>query len=192
MPSLTSRLDAVNTVLTASGESPVSSLTGTTADAANADAIIEEVLRDVQSEGWHFNTEKDVPLVPDVSKNITLPPNVISVDVSTIDFPKLDVVQRGNRLYDKASRSFAFDAPIKAEIVYLLPFEEIPEPARRYVAIRAARVFHDRFVGDARIHSFTSEDEQRARISLTSSNASNADANIFKDSPWTRAMLRRR
>lgn len=190
-PALTSRLDAVNTILTASGESPVSSLGGTTADTANAEAVLDEVLRDVQTEGWHFNTESEVPFTPDNSKLINLPANVAKIDLSASDTQEVDIVQRGTRLYDRKARSYEFKRPLKADVVYLLPFEELPEAARRFIAVKAARIFHDRFVGSETTHRFTEQDEIRARMALTSANTDNADANIFTSNPmfWT---LRRR
>ena len=189
--SLTSRLDAVNTILTASGESPVSSLSDTTADSANAESVLTEVLRDVQSEGWHFNTEKDVPFTPDSTKEITLPANIAQIDLSQSDSSQVDLVQRGVRLYDRKARSYKFQRVVKCDVVYLLPFEELPETARRYVAVRAARVFHDRFIGSETAHRFTAEDEYRSRAALSAANTSNEDCNIFTSNPlfWK---LRRR
>lgn len=180
---MTSRLDAVNTILTACGEQPVSVLDGTTPDAANAEGILDEVLRDVQSEGWHFNTEKEVPLTPTIGGLINLPANVAKIDLSDVDTSNVDPVQRGERLYDRKARSYVFQRAIKADIVYLLPFEELPEAARRYIAVKAARVFHDRFVGSDTLHRFTAEDETRARLALTSSNLDNEDLNFFTTQP---------
>ncbi len=182
-PALTSRLDAVNTILTAVGEQPVSALDGTTADAANAETVLDELTREVQSEGWHFNTENDVPLAPDNSGNINLPTNVAKIDLSINDCSDVDPVQRGTRLYDRKARSYTFTRAIKAQIVYLLPFEEMPEAARRYIAVRAARVFHDRFVGSDTIHRFTQEDEIRARLALFSANLDNEGPNFFTTNP---------
>lgn len=186
---MTSRLDAVNTILTACGESPVNDLTGSTADTANAETVLDEVLRDVQSEGWHFNTEDEVPLTPNGSGLIDLPANVAKIDLSASDTSEVDIVQRGTRLYDRKARSYVFTRPIKAEVVYMLPFEELPEAARRYIAVRAARIFHDRFVGSETTHRFTEEDELRSRMTLTASDLDNADVNIFASNPnfwWLR------
>lgn len=190
-PALTTRLDAVNTILTSCGEQPVSVLSNTTADAANAAALLDEVSREVQAEGWHFNTEKDVPLTPDSSKLINLPDNAIKVDVDPFAYPAIDPVQRGTKLYDRAARSYEFSSPIKAEVVYALPFEELPEQARRYIATKAARVFYARFVGETGGVSFTAQDEAAARASLVKSNLANADINFFRSNPLLAWRLRR-
>jgi hypothetical protein len=182
-PSLTSRLDAVNTILTACGEQPVNSLDGTTADAANAETILDEIVREVQAEGWHFNTEDAVVLTPDTSGNISLPTNVCRVDASQSDLTQVDAVQRGTRLYNRGTHTYTFSKPFTAELVYLLPFEELPETARRLIAVRAARVFHARFIGSEVEHRFTEEDESRARMALKSSDIANSDPNIFTTNP---------
>lgn len=187
---MTTRLDAVNTILTACGEQPVSALTNTTADVANAGTVLDEVLREVQAEGWHFNTEKDVPLTPD-NGLINLPANVIKCDVSVFEYSQLDVVQRGTKLYNRADRTYTFTAPIKAEIVYALPFEELPEQARRYIATKAARIYYSRFVGETGGVSFTAQDEAAARASLIKANLANADINLFRSNPTLGWRLRR-
>lgn len=184
---MTSRLDAVNTILTASGEQPVSALSNSTADVANAESVLDEISREVQAEGWHFNTDKDVPLVPDSStKQITLPANVVKVDVDPFRYYGVDAVQRGTKLYDSKNRTYQFQQNLAAEVVYFLPFEELPEQARRYIAMKAARVFHARFIGDERIFRFTVEEETAARASLVKANLANADVNFFRSNP-TRA-----
>lgn len=178
---LTTRLEAVNTILSAAGESPVVSLTATTADAANAESILDEVSRDVQSAGWHFNTEDEVPFVPDnTSHEIALPSNILKIDLDVYTYPDLDVTQRGPRLYNKATRSYTFNQTVKATVVYYLEFDELPEQARRYITVRAARVFHDRFVGSETQHKFTEIDEYTARQNLVAINLRNADVNIFR------------
>ena len=55
---VTSKLEAVNTMLTAIGESPVNTITSsTTTDVSIALQILDNVSREVQSVGWHFNTD---------------------------------------------------------------------------------------------------------------------------------------
>lgn len=188
---MTTRLDAVNTILTACGEQPVTVLSNTTADVANAESLLDEVSREVQAEGWHFNTEKDVPLTPDGSGFINVPDNVIKCDVDIFEYPTLDVVQRGTRLYNRKDRTYVFSSAIKAEIVYALPFEELPEQARRYIAMKAARVFYGRFVGEQVGFQFTLEDESAARASLQKSNLANADINLFRSNPSVAWRMRR-
>lgn len=185
---MTSRLDAVNTILTASGEQPVSALINTTADVANAESILDETSRDVQARGWHFNTEKDVPFVPDSDGFINLPANVVKIDTDVYRYADIDPVQRGSRLYDRKNRTYVFKRKVEAEVVYFLPFEELPEQARRYIAMKAARVFHTRFIGAEVVFQFTQREEDDALGSLKKAELANADSNFFASNP---AMARR-
>ena len=52
------KLEAVNIVLDAIGESPVSSLTSGLPDAEAAEAKLDEVRTEILSRGWHQNMEK--------------------------------------------------------------------------------------------------------------------------------------
>ena len=53
----TTKLDAVNTMLSAIGEAPVNSLSSGLIEAEIAETILDTVNTEVQSMGWHFNTE---------------------------------------------------------------------------------------------------------------------------------------
>ena len=64
-------------------------------------------------------------------------------------------------------------------IVSLLDFEVIPEQARRYITIRASRIFHDRTLGANALHRFSRQDELVALSILKQAEASVADHNIF-------------
>ena len=91
-----------------------------------------------------------------------------------------DPVLRGSFLYNLAKESFVWDKDFThVQIIYLLNFENIIEQARRYITIRASRIFHDRTLGANAIHRFSKEDELRALSYLKQAEASTADHNIF-------------
>jgi len=75
-------------------------------------------------------------------------------------------------------------------IVSLLDFEIIPEQARRYIAIRASRIFHDRTLGANAIHRFSRQDELVALSILKQAEASVADHNIFNSSDQSKTIAR--
>jgi len=82
MPARTTELESVNTMLSTIGEPPVNSLTGQqTADAAIAKNILDEVSRDVQTAGWHFNTQYGVTLSPSSDGTISIGSDIVRVDV---------------------------------------------------------------------------------------------------------------
>ena len=181
----TTELESVNIMLAAIGESPINSLTGTLpVDARLAQATLTETNKDVQSEGWSFNTEIDVTLTRDaVSKQIALSTDVLRVDPNIHQHPTIDAIQRGLKLYDRLNNKYEFDEDLICTIVYLRTFNEIPEPARRYINIKAARIFVDRLVSDQGLRSYTQQDETRARSILMETDLCNADHNVLRGDP---------
>lgn len=178
---LTSELDAVNIMLGTIGESPISSLDASTgvADAVIARQILSEVAIHVQEEGWHFNVETNFTLTPSSDTGeIYLPANCLEVDTSGPD-ALMDVAMRGRKLYDRTNHTFVFSKNITADLVLMLEFEELPQAARHYITVRAARVFQQRVVGSDTLGSFTERDEVRARTALKRFEAKTADYNIL-------------
>jgi hypothetical protein len=57
-PTSMTELEAVNVLLTTIGEAPVNTLTGNqVTDVTVAKQVLLEISREIQSQGWHFNTE---------------------------------------------------------------------------------------------------------------------------------------
>ena len=142
-----------------------------------------EVNKEVQSEGWSFNTEIDVTLTRDGSNQISLPANVLRVDANIHQHPTIDPIQRGLKLYDRQNNEYEFDEDLICTVVYFREFDEIPEQARRYMTIKAARIFVDRLVGDDGLRTYTQQDEVRARVILTETDYANADHNLLRGDP---------
>ena len=131
-----------------------------------AKAVLSEVSRAVQKKGWHFNTEVAFELAPTVSeREIQVPANVLKIDTVHPD-KGVDVVHRGTRLYDRANHTYEFERSVRVDMVVALPFEELPESARYYIAVRAARVFQARTVGAESLYRFTAQDETDALADL--------------------------
>lgn len=178
----TTKLEAVNTLLTAIGEAPVNSLTSGLVDAETAETILDSVSREVQSQGWNFNTDYEREFTLDSNKQIIVPPDVLRIEMAERRTSELDVVARGNKLYNRATNSFYFDSTIpsvKMNAVVLLNFDDLPESARRYVTIRSARIFQDRVVGSDVLHSFHQRDELVALVELKDADSQVSDHNIF-------------
>ena len=156
-------LDAINTMLSVIGEAPVNSLQGQLpTDVSMAQNTLEEVVREIQLEGWHFNSEDNYPLLVSEDGYIWLTPVIFRVTLADPD--GRDVVVRGGKLYDRSAHSFIFDSDFEATIHQLLTYDEMPEAFRWYATVRAARKFQDRAVGSGELHGFTQEDEFQARM----------------------------
>ena len=180
----TTELESINIMLAAIGEAPINSLTGTLpVDARLAQSTLTEVNKEVQSEGWSFNTEIDVTLTRDGSNHVALSTDVLRVDPNIHQHTTIDAIQRGLKLYDRLNNKYEFDEDLICTVVYLRTFDEIPEPARRYVTIRAARIFVDRLVSDEGLRTYTRQDEIKARAILMETDLANGDHNILRGDP---------
>jgi len=180
MATLTTKLDAVNTMLGYVTEAPVNSIANTTSlppSAALAKGVIDEVSREVQQDGWHFNTAQDYTLEANASNKFVLPDNVLQVD--TVD-TTYDVVQRGTTLFDRKNYTDVFtEEELKVNITFLLEYEELPEQARRYIALKASRMFANRLVGSREIEALIYRDEIRAKAAMEEAEGNNSDRTIF-------------
>lgn len=193
----TTRLQAVNTMLATIGSAPVSQLTGpnapNSADVAMAMQTLDEVSLNVQARGWHFNTEEDVTLTPDpITSEIVVASNVLLVDVDYPDNKGLDVTLRGVRLYDRSTNSFVFTEPLeKVRLIRALDWDELPQAAKHYIAIRSSRIFQDRVVGSEKHHTYTQQDELVALSNLKKYEGEVADHSIFDNYDVYRVIDRR-
>lgn len=164
---LTTELDAVNIILSSVGQAPVNKLDASRADVRIAQGLLKEVSRTIQSEGWNFNTEFDVVLTKDVDGIVNVPSNLIRFDledsrISSISNSPRPVI-RGTTFYDVQNRTDVFTADLKGTAVYFLEFDQLVEAAVRYMTIKAARLYQQRFIGDNALERFTAQEEVIAR-----------------------------
>ena len=181
---LTTKLNAVNTMISVIGEAPVNSLGGTAVPVTvvQAENTLDETSRAVQSEGWHFNTEHEYTLRPNTFDNkIILPNNTLRIDLDPEIYTANDPVQRGLKLYDRKNHTDVWSKEVKASLTFDLPFEELPEQFRHYITVKAARIFANRFLGSREIEGFAIRDEIEAKARAIDSDSENADRTIFDD-----------
>jgi hypothetical protein len=171
----TSKLSAVNTLLAIIGEAPVNSLNAPlTGDASLAERTLDEVSREVQGAGWSWNTMlyDSIPLDASTGQS-QLPSNTLAVRFNPLTYPSQRFVLRGLRLFDRIRNSYDLrgsfgvavignTSDLVAEIVEELDWDSIPETGRRYIMIRAGRMFANRVVTSASLEAYTGEDEERA------------------------------
>ena len=60
-------------------------------------------------------------------------------------------------------------------------FEHIPEYARRYITVKAARRFAARYIGADSLVKLATLDEQEAHVQFEQADSRAMDANILKD-----------
>ena len=174
----TTQLDAINTMLSAIGEAPVSSLSSGLIEAEIAETILNTVDREVQSMGWHFNRELNKLFAISTDGEIILPADILRAD-ATLGAESPDLVQRGSKMYDRKNHTFNIGAASALDIVVQLTFNDLPEVCKRYVILRATRIFQDRVVGSNTLHDFQMRDEQGALMELKEFDKASDDHNIF-------------
>ena len=182
-----SDLQAVNMMLTSIGEQPVGNLNESgLQDASIAQDILHSTSRQVQSRGWIFNTDLQKVLSPDSASanggKIKVGDNVLRIDTTSKKRSSTsDIIDRGGYLWDREKNTNLFTDSVTVDYVTFLPFNSLPEAARRYIAVKSARIFHDRVVGSGELHSFFQQDEQEAWGDLLEFQSEVGDFNIFDD-----------
>lgn len=178
----TTILEAVNLMLSTIGEAPVNTVENSgVLDAVAARQQLSIINREVQTRSWHWNSEENVTITPSHPEGfIILPSNTLRVDTSGPS-SGIDAVQRGNRLYDRKNHTYVFGSSVTVDLTLLLPFEELPEAARLYISIRAARKFQESVLGSSDISQFTLRDEIMAKTTLEDAEADTADYNILNN-----------
>lgn len=202
MPAMT-RLQAINKCLRAISEAPVSNLVSDQSlDVAIAEAELDQATMEFCQQGYWFNEDDGVQLTPNTGGEILIPENALTVDGSNAttgigqarngltgsgNREDRDIVPRGRRLWDRANRTFTFDSPVFARVVYLMPFEDLPAQAQTYVSsIAATRVAESQLPGSANFQQalqrenldqarFHRYENEQSDINASSSNTLSSD-----------------
>ena len=126
----TTELEAVNVMMSHIGESPVNTLEDDNViDATIAQTVLSSVNREVQSQGWYFNTEIGFPITKDSNNKFAVPVNTARVDgvntSTSSTHSSLDLVLRGGFMYDRRKHTYTPDATtITVDLVVLLSFTD--------------------------------------------------------------------
>tara|TARA_B100000029_G_scaffold175319_2_gene172597 strand:- start:10341 stop:10958 length:618 start_codon:yes stop_codon:yes gene_type:complete len=184
-------LSAVNSILGAIGQSPVTSIVQDNPEIGFIYNLLRDANVDVQAEGWHFNTEKHVSYTPDTSGKIAIGADILKMDV-TDGWKKreFDVVKRGGYLYDKYDHTddWSDTDEMLLDIVRLFSFEDIPLVFRRYIVYRAARVAASQLVVNAQLVQLITQQEQLARAACMEYECNQGNHTMFglpEDSVYT-------
>lgn len=182
MPTISpmTELEAVNEMLMSIGQAPVNTLqvTGIT-DVAIARKRLDTALRQVLKRGWWFNTDREYLLSPDVDGHIIIPSNALKVDSVGADITERTHPAKGRCLWDRSEETFDFTEAVTCKIVWGFGFEDIPQTARDYVSIIAARRFQSKAIGSTILDRFEEEDELKAHIAMVREDRASRRTNLF-------------
>ncbi len=193
-------LSAVNSILGAIGQSPVTSIS---AGSSNPEvSFIYNLLRDsnvdVQSEGWHFNTEKHVPYTPDATTGqIVIGSDILQIDVTKQwTHRQYDVVRRNGYLYDKLDHTddWGDHTTVELDVTKLFSFEDLPSVFQRYIIARASTRAATQLVGNPQLAQLLQQQEGLTRAACMEYECNQGNNTMFglpEDSvytgyrPWT-------
>ena len=185
-------LSAVNAILGAIGQSPVTSLNFTNPEVGFIYNLLRDANVDLQAEGWHFNTEKHVTYTPDANGKIAIGNDILKMDTTDgwIDRTH-DVVKRNGYLYDKQSHSDDFSdhsEGIKLDITKLLSYEDLPEIFKRYIIHKASVRAATQLVGNAQLAQLLAQQEALSRAAVMEYECNQGNHTMFglpEDSVYT-------
>jgi hypothetical protein len=209
----TTELTAVNRMLSAVGEAPIEDYENSLReDVRLAVNLLRENTVEVQSHGWRFNREFGFALPASHTHELadgtvlnvfTPPEKMISASLTkTYGQFNTDAVLRPPRefteaplvFYDRARNrdGFADRDTLYLDTILAFDFDELPEVAKRFIVIRAARNFVEQHIGATELVGFTIDDEIRALRALEKAEGDEDDYNIFDSADVARVYGRRR
>jgi len=200
----TTETEAINSMLSAIGESPVADAsTSTLADVQMAYNLLKNATRELQSVAWRFNEVIGLELAPTstiswtdssgatTSLNVFSPPTGVTQwrmtpcpqngDLDLVSRPGL--VATGLILFDRRRNRDGVDAAqyphVYIDALYAFNFEQMPETARRYATVAAGRQFCQQIVGSDTLAGFQTRDEQIALRALRRDQGRNEELNML-------------
>lgn len=170
-------LTSINILLQTINELPIENsddlIYSTTAQLA--EMTINEVKKEVLSQGWHFNKDDGYEFPPDVNGVISIPYNVLDIVASD----GKNYIMRDWKLYNKDDITFQFTEAVKCDVVWNMDFNSLTHPIRHYITIKAARIFQARTIGDQVAYAYTVKDEEDAYLSARFSEGRTGRYNIL-------------
>ena len=161
-------LPAVNEILASVGQAPVTTLDQTNPDVAIAYDTLLNVSREVQAEGWTFNTEEFYELIPDANGEIIIANNILQIDLHDEKDTEYESVRRDGKLYEKTNHTYDWTTltnweKVPCDIVWLFDWVDLPRPIQDFIVARAAAIVSSRIVGDGQQYQILAQKELQNR-----------------------------
>ena len=187
-------LSAVNSILGAIGQSPVTTLNFTNPEISFIYNLLRDANVDVQNEGWHFNTEKHVTYTPNSNGKIVIGDDILRMDITDgWNKRQYDVVKRCTLnittnarecfLYDKYDHTDDWselnDDGIDLDITRLFSFEDLPSVFRRYVTQKACRLASTQLVANPQLTAALQQEEAFARAACMEYECNQGNPSMF-------------
>lgn len=181
-------LEAVNDMLAAIGEAPVSTLEdeGNT-DVVSARRILEKHNRRLQSRGWTFNIDEAATLNPDVNSGL-IPYLQSYLKVSTVGYT---YTNRGGYVYDRTARTDTFTGPLTVSLISLVPYDEMPEVFKNLIVAKASKQFNTSFFGAPEVDAELAQDIMELEQAVAEYELDDGAFNIFTTDPFVSGAIGR-
>lgn len=199
-------IDAINNIMRSVGESPIETLDDLPADGRAAVEILRTGLRELALRPWEFNYDRNVGFNADgylidsagVERSVFVVPDDVAHAVPTVRNEQAgantpDTSIRRARLFTLngikprvfGNRKQGVDGFEGIDVLYMdvtrfIPFEDLPEVAKHYLTVRAARRYASEVLGSGELTSFKQGDEQGAWIELESQFGIQERYNMFE------------
>ncbi|ALA46505.1 putative tail tubular protein A [Dickeya phage BF25/12] len=175
-------LEAINTCLTAIGETRVSSLDTRHPSVDLIKQTIATKQKLLLERGWWFNIEYE-KMYPDTLKRVPYPADAIaikSMDGYTI------YSHRNGYLYDNTDNTSEFDGPVNIQVTVNLDFDDLPESAATVITYRAARAVYVGDFGNDSSVSDMAQNETSAMLLLEEQHLRNMKHSTRRRPAWGR------
>ncbi len=177
-------LPAVNEILASVGQAPVTTLDQTNPDVAIAYDTLLNVSREVQAEGWTFNTEEFYPMTPDANGEIPIANNILQIDLHAEKDNKYESVRRDGKLYEKINHTYDWTTltgwdTVRCDIVWFFDWVDLPRPMQDYIVAKTAAIVSSRIVGDRAQFQILSQRELDLRAKVMEYECNQGDYTFF-------------
>ena len=178
---VSTELDAVNQILSSVGQAPVTTLDLQNPEVSIVLNTLREINKQVQSEGWIFNTERDYEMIPDSTTNqILYPYNVLQMDANVEHHKNdYDLVRRSGKLYDRLHHTYEFTETLHVDLTWYFDFTDVPPPVQAYIVARAARMCATKLIGDQEINKLLAEQEIYTKAAALEYECNQGDYSMF-------------
>jgi hypothetical protein len=151
-------------------------------DVAIALNTLREVSREVQAEGWSYNTEFNYKITPNSNDEIEIAFDILQMDLNG-GYPEnieKDAIFRGGKLYDKKAHSYKWTADtVYVDIVWYFDWKNIPAPIQAYIVTRAAAIVSSRIIGDTNQYQILQQKELTTRSQALEYECNQGDYTFF-------------
>lgn len=165
--SLTTTLQAVNTMIMSLGEAQVDTIDPPPhQDAADALSYLNNVDLELQARGWFWNTEERLTLERDGDLHIPVPAQTLWCGPAFDETGYADIVQRGSFMYDRAGHTLVFTRDIYVDIMLRLDWDSLPQAARTFIMLTATQRFQATKQASQIVLQVNARDIQNALVTM--------------------------